>query len=370
MAVDWPGIADEVRQMLHGLDEVRVDVARIQRFAEGIASGELGPQINQLDTIPEPAGLDTVQDAEAFSAAERERFIARGRAALEAGQVASVVLNGGMATRFGGVVKGVVEALGGRSFLELKLADVRRYGEVPFLTMNSFATHHPTLRFIEEKGLANDVMPFLQAASVRLTPEGLPFRQDDNRLSLYAPGHGDFCEVLASSGRLQQLRERGVVALMLSNVDNLGAELDPLIVGYHLEHGKALTVEVAKTRKGDIGGAPARVDGKLQVVEGFRFPKDFNFDSVPFMNTNTFMISLEALESSPSLTWFYVEKTVEGRKAVQMERLVGELSACAATAYLATPRDGPGGRFLPVKTPSDLDAMRADPVLIERFSDR
>ena len=43
-----------------------------------------------------------------------------GLEALAAGRVAQVVLAGGMATRFGGVVKGVVEALDGRSFLDVE----------------------------------------------------------------------------------------------------------------------------------------------------------------------------------------------------------------------------------------------------------
>ena len=49
--------------------------------------------------------------------------------ALAAGRVAQVVLAGGMATRFGGVVKGVVEALDGRSFLVWKLGETARLGD-------------------------------------------------------------------------------------------------------------------------------------------------------------------------------------------------------------------------------------------------
>ena len=79
------------------------------------------------------------------------------------------------------------------------------------------------------------------------------------------------------------------------------------------------------------------------------------------------MMSLSALERDYPLTWYYVEKTVDGRAAVQMERLVGELSAFVETSYLVTPRDGPRGRFYPVKTPEDLDALRSDPALERRF---
>ncbi len=48
-----------------------------------------------------------------------------GASSIASGQLGIVILNGGMATRFGGVVKGIVGMLGqGRSFLALKFEDV------------------------------------------------------------------------------------------------------------------------------------------------------------------------------------------------------------------------------------------------------
>lgn len=367
MSLNWDELDSEIRQALGEHSGLLLDRARIEAFASGIATGRLSADKNRLAEAPEPVGSDVVDELDAFSAEVRERYEAGGRHALARGQIAAVVLNGGMATRFGGVVKGTVEAFGGRSFLELKLAQVRQHGPVPFLVMNSFATHAHTSRFLESKGLVDEVLPFIQRVSLRLTPRGQLFRDSAAAISLYAPGHGDFCEVLADSGRLAELKQRGVSALMLSNVDNLGAELDPLIVGYHLAHGRPLTVELARSVPGDVGGAPARVAGRVQVVEGFRFPAGFEFDSLPFMNTNTFMISLAALERTYPLSWFYVEKTVDDMKAVQIERLVGELSAFVDAAYLAAPRGGSQGRFFPVKSPEDLEALRRDPVLVERF---
>jgi UTP--glucose-1-phosphate uridylyltransferase len=54
----------------------------------------------------------------------------------------------------------------------------------------------------------------------------------------------------------------------------------------------------------------------------------------------------------------YVEKEVEGRPAVQLERLVNELCSLVPTTYLEVPRSGPRGRFFPIKTPADLEASR------------
>ena len=74
------------------------------------------------------------------------------------------------------------------------------------------------------------------------------------------------------------------------------------------------------------------------------------------MNTVTF--DLGALDRTWELTWLYVEKEVEARRAVQLEHLFHEVSAFLPTTYLEVPRTGPRGRFLPVKTPGDLAAAR------------
>jgi UTP--glucose-1-phosphate uridylyltransferase len=364
---DWNAIDREFDAILGDRGGVSLDRERIERFAADIAAGRIGPESARLGEDPEPPQPGDIDDWTAVPADEARRLADAGRAAIAAGQVAVVVLNGGMATRFGGAVKGVVEAVAGRSFLEIKLEQVRRQGPVPFLAMNSFATHAQTREFLASRGLEREVDTFLQFVSLRLTPEGDLFRDGAGRISPHAPGHGDFPEALRVSGLLERLERRGVRAILLSNVDNLGADLDPGLIGYHLGHRRALTVEVARPLAADVGGAPMRARGKLQVIEGFRFPRGFDLGRVPWVNTNTFTFSLAALRDPFPLTWFYVQKQVDGRSAVQMERLVGQVSAFVDTAYVGIPRAGERGRFLPVKTPADLEALRADPGLRRRF---
>lgn len=147
--------------------------------------------------------------------------------------------------------------------------------------------------------------------------------------------------------------------ITVSNVDNLGARVDPAVVGAHLLAGRPLTCEVA-VKEGDLGGAPVRVDGKLQLVEGPRFPSSFDQHSVPVFNTNTAVADVDALDRDYDLTWLYVRKSVGGRTAVQLERLYNELSAFLPTTYLEVPRRGPRGRFLPIKTPEDLELAQDD----------
>ena len=126
----------------------------------------------------------------------------------------------------------------------------------------------------------------------------------------------------------------------------------------HLLGGRPVTTEVAP-KDGDMGGAPARVDGRLMLLEAPRFPPEFDHERIPVFNVNTLTVDLDVLDRDYELTWLYVEKEVEGRRAVQLEHLFHELSAFVPTTYLVVPRSGPRGRFFPVKTPEDLEATRA-----------
>jgi UTP--glucose-1-phosphate uridylyltransferase len=57
-------------------------------------------------------------------------------------------------------------------------------------------------------------------------------------------------------------------------------------------------------------------------------------------------------------TFFRVEKSVGEAKAIQFERLLGELTSYLDTRFLRLPRSGAGSRFLPVKDFAELDARR------------
>ena len=146
--------------------------------------------------------------------------------------------------------------------------------------------------------------------------------------------------------------------LFVSNVDNLGATLDPAVIGAHLRQGRGMTVEVVRNEPGDVGGAPARVDGVLQIVEAFRFPPDYPQDRLPVFNTNTFALDAAAIDRDFDLTFFRVTKKVQDREVIQFERLVGQVTAFVPTALVVVPRHPPLGRFEPIKDPGDLDKRR------------
>jgi len=356
----FDAVDPETRELL---DRFGFDRDLFEDLRTRVALGDLSPASNVLRGRIEPPGLDDVVHLPAPGEAGHDEARAVGAEAIRRGTIAQVVLAGGMATRFGGVVKAVLTAVDGKSFLEAKLGQTaaleRSLGcSVPVALMTSFATDHDVREHIVARGLG-ELLVFNQFVSLRLDGAGELFRDEEGRASPYAPGHGDLLRAIRDSGVLGALRERGVEVVTVSNVDNLGARVDPTVVGMHLLGGCPLTCEVA-LKEGDPGGAPVRVDGRLQLVEGPRFPPSFDQSSVPVFNTNTALVSLDALDREYELTWLHVGKEVDGRAAVQLERVYHEISRHLPTTYLEVPRRGPRGRFLPIKTPRDLEAAQED----------
>src|SRR5262249_46040244 len=138
--------------------------------------------------------------------------------------------------------------------------------------------------------------------------------------SVYATGHGDLPDALRASGILGRFVARGGKVVCIANIDNLGATVDPAIVGFHLERGAPVTVELVDKVGTDRGGGPVRWNGKPIITEEFRLPIGFDPASVPVFNTNTFLVSAPALDAL-SMAWTYVlvEKSIGSQKAIQFE---------------------------------------------------
>jgi UTP--glucose-1-phosphate uridylyltransferase len=337
------------------------------RWQQDVANGRLAKKTNVVTgdlLAPPPGTMKKLPGSTTKAARELERL---GREAIDKGQLGVVVLNGGMATRFGGVVKGVVPVLDkARTFLGLCIEDAknneRAGGAIPLFFMNSFATDVATkAHFAEHQDFGappGRIEHFTQFVQLRMTQKGELFRLQNGDVSPYGPGHGDFPAAFRRCGALQRFRDRGGRYLLVRNVDNLGARIDPLVLGYHIKSKCAATVELAPKWPEDVGGSPFLYLGQTQLIEGLRYPDGFDPSIVDVFNTNTFTFSADALDRDFDLGWYYVEKKVEDKKAVQIEHLVGELTGHLPTSFLQVKRTGAGSRFLPVKTPEDLQAAR------------
>jgi UTP--glucose-1-phosphate uridylyltransferase len=377
LRADLTKIAPSLRARLDaaGFDADRLVslAAPLWRRARGEASADRDAR-NRVQGVVEPPRETDVLDAPVPGTAEHHRLSEVGLQAILRGELAFCVMAGGMATRMGGVVKALVEAFDGHTFLDLRLRENATWSKhagrpVPLWLMTSDPTEAPTREALTRSAAPPHVAIFAQDLGLRLTREGSLFLGDDGQPSTYAPGHGDLPDALRRSGLLSAFIAAGGKHVWIANLDNLGAAVDAALLGHFIETGADVMVEVAPKVAGDKGGIPVwadTVDGagkvtrRLQVLEEFRLPPGFDAAAVRVFNTNTFLVRAEALGAPVRWTWFEVEKKVGDRTAVQFERLLQELTSALPAAYVRVPREGSGSRFLPVKDHEELARRRED----------
>jgi UTP--glucose-1-phosphate uridylyltransferase len=330
---------------------------------------------NRVGGVVEPPRAEDIADAPAPGSPDYERLAATGLGAIRDRKLAFCVMAGGMATRMGGVVKAMVQALDGHTFLDLRLREnatwsARAGSPVPLWLMTSEATDRPIRDELARRAVGSSIATFTQDIGLRLTHDGRLLRTEDGSSSTYATGHGDLPDALRRSGLLSDFVARGGQYVWIANLDNLGASIDAALLGWFIERRADLMVEVAPKVAGDRGGIPVWADARdgegrgvrrLQVLEEFRLPAGFDAGRVRVFNTNTFLVRAEALLRAPvSWSWCEVEKKVGNQVAVQFERLLQELTGAISAAYVRVPREGAGSRFLPVKDHEELANRRED----------
>lgn len=332
-------------------DQIRTD----------LKAGRIGLAQNRLaaNTVIEDVADSDVIDCSTPDASNHTHT-ARGLSALKAGEVAVVTLAAGAGSRWtqgAGVVKALHPfcKLGGRhrTFLEVHLAKSRLTSKmagvtVPHVFTTSYLTHAPIASYLERE--ANYHYPgtvhLSRSANVglRLVPtqrdlrfawEEMPQQvldeqqqkvRDSLRVALtnwaLSAGEasnytdnvplqclhpvGHFFEIpnLLRNGTLAALlRERPQLkTLLLHNIDTAGADLDPAILGHHLNSGATLSFEVITRRLEDRGGGLAKVDGRIRLVEGLASPREEIEFSLRFYNTLTTWIDIDGLLTAFGLT--------------------------------------------------------------------
>jgi len=121
---------------------------------------------------------------------------------------------------------------------------------------------------------------------------------------LHPVGHWFEVPNLLRNGVLRRmLRERPQLKhLLLHNIDTLGADLDPALLGVHIDSGACLSFEMITRRIDDRGGGLARVDGKVRLVEGLAMPREEDEFQLSYYNSMTTWIQIDKLLAAFGLT--------------------------------------------------------------------
>jgi UTP--glucose-1-phosphate uridylyltransferase len=309
----------------------------------------------------------------------------------ELDRVVVLKLNGGLGTSMGMTkAKSLLKVKHGHSFLDIIVRQVldlreRTGARIPLLLMNSFATREDSLAALERYPELEVDLPldFVQGKVPKLRADGFePVDWPDNPALEWAPpGHGDVYTSLATSGLLEQLLERGYEYLFLSNSDNLGAVLEPRILGWFAAEGLPFVSEVTDRTEGDKKGGhlARRRGGGLVLRETAQTPEE-DLDAFEdtsrhrFFNCNTIWLDLGALQGTLEerdgvlgLPMIVNRKTVDPTDpsspgVIQLETAMGAaIDAFEGAGALRVPR----GRFVPVKTTNDLLALRSDAYELE-----
>lgn len=304
-------------------------------------------------------------------------------------QTVVIKLNGGLGTSMGlQAAKSLLRVKGDKTFLDLIVQQMRYLHEATgaqprFLLMNSFSTSDDTIDYLqrharsgfdrrEDVEMLQNQVPKVDAES--LQPVSWPANPS---LEWCPPGHGDLYAALVGSGWLERLLGAGVKYAFVSNADNLGATLHPSLLRYFAESECPFMMEVTRRTLSDRKGghlALRKSDDQLILREVAQCAEEDlaqfqDVDRHQFFNTNSLWIRLDVLQDLVSEHGGYLplpmiknRKTVDPRDAdslpvYQLETAMGAaIERFAGAAAVSVPRD----RFAPVKTTSDLLALRSD----------
>jgi hypothetical protein len=127
--------------------------------------------------------------------------------------------------------------------------------------------------------------------------EGSDYADNVPAQCLHPVGHWyEISNLLRNGVLLRLLQERPRLKyLLVHNIDSLGADLNPALLGLHIRQGAALSFEVITRRLEDRGGGLARVNGRVRIVEGLAMPREEDEFGLSYYNSLSTWIDLRKL---------------------------------------------------------------------------
>ncbi len=296
-------------------------------------------------------------------------------------ELAVIKLNGGLGTSMGlNKAKSLLPVKGEMTFLDILSNQIitlreKYQSRIPLIFMNSFKTQDDTLDLLAnyKKLKSGDLeLDFLQNKYPRVRQDNfMPLSLEDDEENWNPPGHGDIYSALYSSGLLDKLINSGYNYAFISNSDNLGAVVDPLILTYMVKHDVPFIMEVCRRTEMDKkGGHLAQTkDGKLILREVAQCPEEEieefqDIKKYSFFNTNNLWINLKHLKKILFENNNFVDlpiiinpKVVADIPVYQIETAMGAaISVFENAKAIVVPRS----RFAPVKKTNDLLLIWSD----------
>ena len=340
-------------QTLHSLlDEFGFDRAQHEQIRSDLREARIGLAQNRL---PPSAVIEDVRNSDVIDATRDidNKLRELGQRALADGKLAVVTLAAGAGSRWtqgAGVVKALHPfcKLAGRhrTFIETHLAKSRRVSRetgtpLPHVFTTSYLTHQPTAEFLRRVNNYGYEGPLLlspgKSIGLRLVPmvrdlrfaweempqqildeqqqkvreslrsallgwarvagEGSDYTDNVPLQCLHPVGHWYELPNLLRNGVLQQLiTERPRLQyLLLHNIDTVGTNVDPALLGLHIESGACLSFEMITRRIEDRGGGLARVNGRPRILEGLAMPREEDEFALSYYNSMTTWIHVDRL---------------------------------------------------------------------------
>ena len=332
----------------NGFDPIQHEQIRAE-----LRIGRIGLAQNRL---PASASIEDVESSELAdwnTLNENPSFKAQGEASIRAGEIAVMTLTAGVGSRWT-MGAGTVKALNPfsrfdgvhRTFLEVHLAKSRQTSAamgvpIPHIFTTSYLTHAPILAALQSSANYNyDGPVFLsegKSIGLRLIPmardlrfaweelsqqrldeqkekvresarsallkwatdqgEGTDYTDNLPNQCMHPIGHWYEFANLLRNGTLDRLlrSQPNLKYLFMHNVDTLGANLDPALLGFHIDQESALTFEVIPRWFDDQGGGLARVDGRIRLLEGLAIQNEADEFKLRYYNSNSNWIHIDKL---------------------------------------------------------------------------
>ena len=140
---------------------------------------------------------------------------------------------------------------------------------LPLILMNSLNTELDTKNICKKYDI--DILHFNQNFLPRLNKDFTPIKEsykEEEKDFWYPPGHGDIYNALLNSNVYNELKQKGIKYIFISNSDNLGATFDAKILEYMHSNNKDFIMEVVEKTLQDVkGGTLINYNNRINLLE-------------------------------------------------------------------------------------------------------